>query len=297
MRLPGPIWRLLSPPPKDAGVKFSDLSEYPPEDLVPFLDRPGIDESTLTPAQAAWRRDGVLHLPGFIPDSLTDPYIRRREQLTRRHGWRAATPYTHIPEMRDLALYPPLMEAMEALIGEQMMLHLCLTGWISTERTWHQDDYLNPPFVNSWYAAVWIALGDIHPESGPFEYVPGSHRWPLMRGENVKRYLTAEEKARRKWKTGINLWPEYAERFVTPAIDAEIIATRSRIVRHIARKGDVLIWHGRLIHCGSRPVSKRLERRCLIAHYSGVHHRPDMPAREIDQNGQVYAVFGEPLIV
>ena len=47
-----------------------------------------------------------------------------------------------------------------------MLLHLALTGWISTQRDWHQDDYLNPPFVANWYAAVWMALDDISAESG-----------------------------------------------------------------------------------------------------------------------------------
>jgi len=96
--------------------------------------------------------------------------------------------------MRYLLLYPPLMAKLKEVIGEEMILHLCLTGWVSTQRGWHQDDYLNPSFVNSWRTAVWIALGDIH---GPFEYVLGSHRWPLMRGEKVRALLTDEERARR----------------------------------------------------------------------------------------------------
>lgn len=44
------------------------------------------------------------------------------------------TPYLHVPALRDLALYPPLMEMLQSLIGEPMMLHLALTGWVSTQR-------------------------------------------------------------------------------------------------------------------------------------------------------------------
>jgi ribosomal protein S13 len=39
-----------------------------------------------------------------------------------------------------------------------------------------------------------------------------------------------------------------------------------------------------------------MERRALIAHYSGINHRPDMPVRAQDQNGQHYAVFDKPLV-
>jgi ectoine hydroxylase-related dioxygenase (phytanoyl-CoA dioxygenase family) len=188
------------------------------------------------------------------------------------------------------------MAKMKALIGEDMLLHLCLTGWVSTERGWHQDDYLNPPHVNSWYAAVWIALGDIHPDSGPFEYVPGSHRWPLIRGEKVRKFLTKQELAVRAPETGINPWERLAERFVNPAIEAEIAESGRPIVPYLAKRGDVLIWHGRLIHRGSVAKVPWMERRSLITHYSGVNHRPDMPDRALDQNGEHYAVFDSPLI-
>ncbi len=278
-------------------ISFADLSEYPPDDLVPYLDRQQIDEANLTPDQRAWRRDGVLHLPHFIPDAITDPYIERRAKLLRPAGWRIATPYVHVPELRDLALYPPLMETMRSLIGEEMLLHLALTGWRSSEREWHQDDYLNPEFVNCWYAAVWIALGDIGPDCGPFEYVPGSHRWPLLRREKVQSFLTPAELTQQA-KGGAVTWEVTAQKFMTPAIEAEIVARRGQIVRFIAKKGDVLIWHGRLVHCGSKPYHKqlfRMERRALIAHYSGINHRPDMMTRERDHNGQSYAVFNAPL--
>lgn len=272
-------------------ITFSDLSEYPPDDLIPYLDRRSLDESTLSPTQAQWRREGVLHLKKFIPDEITEPYIQRRAAYPNPVGWLNPTPYMFVPELRRLALYPPLMAKMKEVIGEDMMLHLCLTPWVSSERGWHQDDYLNPPFVNSWYAAVWVALADIHPDSGPFEYVPGSHRWPLLRGDKVRKYLTKEELAVRAPKTDNNPWERLAERFVDPAIEAEIAASGQPIIPFLASRGDVLVWHGRLIHRGSMAKVKGMERRSVIAHYSGVNHREDMPGRAQDENGQYYAAF------
>src|SRR5207253_345201 len=77
--------------------------------------------------------------------------------------------------------------------------------------------------------------------------------WGLLRSEKVRRYLTEEERTRREPATGINQWPTYAERFTTPAIEAEIRSTGSEVKRFLGRKGDVLIWHGRLVHRGSAP--------------------------------------------
>ena len=263
---------------------FADLSEEPQAKLLPRLDQPFVDESRLSPAQLAWRRDGVAILPRFLPDVLMDAYSARRGLVQNPGGWPSPTPYLDVPEMRELALYPPLMQRIQELIGEPMLLHLCLTGWVSTERGWHQDDYLNPPFVNGWYAAVWMALDDIHPDSGPFEYVPGSHRWALMRGDKVRAYMPPKQ-ARSP------VWPQLSESFVVPTIDAEIKRKGGEVRAFLAKRGDVLIWHGRLMHRGSKPNRPGMPRKSLICHYTGASHRQDMPLRAQDENGQLYAVI------
>jgi hypothetical protein len=289
-------------PPREGTPTFADLSEQPDPSLIPPLDRPDFDESALTPDQATWRRDGVVIKRGFIPPELLDPYIRRRLQLqdesTDKHrlGWSSGAPYQHVPELRAVCLYPPLMKLMEHLVGERMLLHLNLTGWISTERNWHQDDYLNPAHVNSWYAAVWIALGTIRADAGPFEYIPGSHRWPLLRQNKVKQWMAPEERTRRAAETGAETWPKDSERFVVPAIEAEIAARGGRPEQFLGEMGDVLIWHGRLMHRGTKATSFDDWRPALIVHYSGINHRADMTQRATDENGFDYAVFDTPLV-
>lgn len=300
-----------APPPSQAAVpvpmavrsdppSFADLSETPDPALLPLLDRPGIDETGLDEAQRHWRREGYVILRGFLPDAITLPYIERRACLREvshnKHlsGWSTPSPYEHVEELRHLSLYPPLMAMLERLIGEPMLLHLNLTGWSSTERNWHQDDYLNPAHVNSWYVAVWMALGEVGADCGPFEFIPGSHHWPLLRGERVRACMSEAEREART-PEGYETWPKTSERFVVPAIEQEIArrATPSQVF--LAKRGDVLIWHGRLMHRGSAPRVPGSERPALIAHYSGINHRPDMPNRLQDENGAWYAQFGHKL--
>jgi hypothetical protein len=296
-RLPTQPWR----PPHGGAPSFSELSETPPDADIPVLDRTTVDEAALSPDQLAWRRDGVVIKPGLLNDAVLDPYIAVRSTLPEtpmdkfRSGWGSATPYEHVPELRRVCLDPALMGLMESLIGEPMLLHLNLTGWVSTERNWHQDDYLNPAHVNSWYAAVWIALGDVVEDAGPFEYIPGSHRWPLLRQTRVKAWMSPEELARRS-HTGAETWPKDSERFVVPAIENEIATRGVPARRFIAKKGDVLVWHGRLMHRGTEARDKQLLRPALIAHYSGVNHRDDMSKRAYDEAGSAYALFGRPLV-
>ena len=292
---PAPARSIPRAPPRPDGhpITFDELSEQLDPSLLPPLDRPHVDESGLTPEQLSWHRDGVVELKRFMPETLVDAYVARRAPVGPL-GWLKPTPYLHVPELRDLALYPPLMAIMASLISEPMMLHLALTGWVSTERSWHQDDYLNPPFVASWYTAVWIALDDIHPDSGPFEYLPGSHRWPLLRRDRVMSFLTDEELLRREPLTGHNSWEKYAERFVTPAVDRQIAEAALPSRQFLGRKGDVLIWHGRLMHRGSKPKVGHMPRRSLITHYSGVNHRHDMRQRAQHEGGGTYALFDHP---
>jgi Phytanoyl-CoA dioxygenase (PhyH) len=269
---------------------FPELSEELDPRTLPWLDQPGVDQSRLTPEQAQWREEGVVTLERFLPEDLVDAYIARRarEPLI---GWISPTCYEHVPELRALALYRPLTQLMRDLIGEEMILHLALTGWISTERAWHQDDYLNPPEVRAWYAAVWMALDTIHPDCGPFEYYPGSHRWPLLRGEKVRFFMTDEERGRADSDTS---WPIITERYVVPAVEQEAARRGTPIKQFLGKRGDVLIWHGRLMHRGRKANVQFMERRSLITHYSGVHHRNDMPNRA-EQDGSVYAIFNRPL--
>lgn len=276
-------------------ITFADLTEMPNPALVPPLDRPGAQPVGVT--QQAWCREGVVLLPEFFDAPEINYYADVRAAVPTEffeRGYPGPTPYEHVPEMRRLCLEENLMSILADLIGEPMMLHLCLTPWVSTERNWHQDDYLNPPHVNSWYAAVWIALEDIHPDSGPFEYIPGSHTWPLMRRDKVLACMTEAERNEADPISGAKLWPKTSERFVVPAIEAEIAARGVPPKQFLAKKGDVLIWHGRLMHRGTEPRVPGMLRKALIAHYSGVNHRPDMPNRR-KEHGGTYAVFGHPL--
>jgi ectoine hydroxylase-related dioxygenase (phytanoyl-CoA dioxygenase family) len=121
--------------------------------------------------------------------------------------------------------------------------------------------------VGDAYAAVWIALGHVTVESGPFQYVPGSHRWHTLTRDLIARHVDTTDPN----------WPKHTETILTPLVEKEIAERGDEVVSHLPMYGDVLIWHGRLYHRGSRAQLPGAYRPALIAHYSGIHHRPDMP--------------------
>jgi SAM-dependent methyltransferase len=259
-------------------LRWSDVSEEVADADLPPLDRQTVIPTRLTSEQAFWRENGYLIVPGLIPDEVIDRYCEVRRTVSHAMGWANPTPYLDVPEIRDLCLYPALSDKLEHLIGEPVGLHLTLTGWVSTERDWHQDDYLNPPEVNGHYIAAWTALDRIQPDAGPFEFVPGSHRWPIIRQNRVLAQLGREN-------GNDPDWPWESERLLTPFFEDQIKQQGGRIERFLGNRGDVLFWHARLLHRGSLPTRPGAERRSMIAHYTALTHRSDMPVKRPHHSG------------
>ncbi|MBD2160625.1 phytanoyl-CoA dioxygenase family protein [Limnothrix sp. FACHB-1083] len=275
-------------------MKYS-LSQF--TDVVPDSERPPLDRvvapPNLTPDQEYWRKYGYLIIENLIPHDLIDRYCERFTQEilgVNKIGYFSPTPYLEVDEIKDLCLYPPLLHKLQELIGYEMAMHLNLTNWKSTERNWHQDDYLNPVGVNAHYAGVWFALDYIHPDAGPFEFVPGSHRWEVCRRERILAALPPDLR-------DDPAWPSHSEKILTPLYEEEIPRKGIKPVTWCGKKGDVLIWHGWLLHRGSYPKDSEILRPTIITHYSSIQHRPDMPYtaehKYHDQPGK-YFVFERP---
>lgn len=257
-------------------VKLSDLT-------VPYQEDGAID----------WNDDGVVILRNLIPEDLMVRYEEcwiesnaegtlEDYEATSPNGWDYCTPYMdHIPVL-DILSFRPLHEEMERLVGEPVGVHLNLTGWVSTTRNWHQDSYLNPVHVGDHYIAAWISLGDIHEDSGPFQYVPGSHKWPQVTREKILAALAPEDRD--------HLWPTHSEKILTPLFEKDLAERDPEIVTYLPKRGDVLLWHGRLLHRGSIANSPGMERRSVISHYSGINHRQDMPQAVKHDGGYYFPV-------
>jgi ectoine hydroxylase-related dioxygenase (phytanoyl-CoA dioxygenase family) len=72
-------------------------------------------------------------------------------------------------------------------------------------------------------------------------------------------------------------WPKYSENWLTPIFENEIAVRGAEVVTYLPKKGDVLFWHGRLVHRGSEPNVPGMLRKSMIAHFTGINHRQDMP--------------------
>lgn len=269
--------------------EINSLAGTFPDSELPFLDREYVDESVLSDIQKSWRKDGVIILDSFIPDEMVDAYRsdwiqHNRINHDRPMGYPRECAYFQVASLMKIATYKPLHDVLSHLIGDNMGVHLNLTGWKSTQRNWHQDGYLNPDSNRDHYLAVWVALDDIHEDSGPFEYVRGSHVLPIITQDRTLSRLSHGER-------NSPMWPKYSESFLTPMFEDLLNRGKLTTEKFLAKKGDVLIWHARLMHRGSLPNNPDLWRESVIMHYSGVKHRPDMPAaRQFENSGWFFPI-------
>ena len=271
---------------------FDAITERIPDSALPPLDKTIPEDGYETDAALTndeilrWMDEGVLIRENVVPHDLIDAYAERWQRDhnygTEEGVWGGyrETGFLHVDELRALLLDSSVTRPLGGLFDTDqygMGLHLCLTGWKSTTRNWHPDDYLNPAFVNQWYAAVWIALDDIDPDAGPFQYAPGTHAWPVVRQDRLKTYVDALPNGKERYGMMDNpSWPRLTEPIVAVACEDEMKAHDQEIVTYVPKKGDLLIWHAALLHRGTIPNNPNLERRVAIAHFSEVNHRPDL---------------------
>jgi hypothetical protein len=137
-----------------------------------------------------------------------------------------------------------------------------------SEQELHQDMAVFHIFPHNYLIGAWIACEDIAPESGPLIIYPGSHRAPFFPGFTdypQTNLRTADPDTARSYQAYVD---DVARGFP----------------RHefLAKKGQVLFWHGMLIH-GGAPVTRRgTSRKSMVLHYS---------VRGADRGGEVVGPF------
>jgi hypothetical protein len=121
----------------------------------------------------------------------------------------------------------------------------------------HSDSIHMTTYPLGYLTAAWIAFEDIHPDSGPLVYYPGSHRLPYVFSNDVG---ISQADFRQEG------YGAYHARY-EPYIQALI--ARHGLEPHYfhAKKGDVLIWHANLLHGGSARRNIELTRKAVVCHF------------------------------
>ena len=197
-----------------------------------------------------YKENGYIILKNAIPADLISAYEAvwleahsSNGEITSIRGWENSDSFQEHDEILDIMCHENIYNFLN-LINDKLTLHLTFTTWTSTMQSWHQDSATS---ASNFYTGVWVALDNVSMDSGPFQFVPGSHKWDLDFD-----YIYA---------------PDHTER-VAKVLNEKILETNSSVFAFTAEKGDVLIWDGHLVHGGGNPKIYNLLRKSLIGHYT-----------------------------
>jgi ectoine hydroxylase-related dioxygenase (phytanoyl-CoA dioxygenase family) len=202
-------------------------------------------------------------LPKFFDDagvdainSSLDGLIRSGEASTNpRDRRRIMNPFLQSREVSDALKNPELLRLLSFTLGKEVRLFQGMHFFVGSQQGAHSDFFHMSTEPIGYLIAIWVALEDVSPESGPVYYYPGSHKLPYLMSEDLEArsgpLFIAKEKDQ-----------EYTRR-----LRAAVERAGIEPVEFLAEKGDILVWHGNLVHGGNAIARNGATRRSLVAHY------------------------------
>ena len=173
---------------------------------------------------------------GTTPADMEDKYFR----FIQFHR--------HLEIHERYMLHPRLLDVLEALIGPdlmamQSMLFLKPPG--KPGQAFHQDSYYIKTFPDT-LCGAWIAIDDADDENGCMGFVPGSHHEAI-----------SQEVAK----------PDNTKDFQEGLTEVQSVDTSGEVLAE-AKAGDVVFFHGHLLHRSRQNRSQNRFRRCYVCHYA-----------------------------
>ncbi len=147
-----------------------------------------------------------------------------------------------------------IREAVSKIFHQPAQTIASINFMYGSEQALHQDMAVFHIHPRNYLIGAWIACEDISPDSGPLSFCPGSHRVPLF--------------------GGFHDYPQTNLRTVNGALQTQYQAYVDAIAQNfvkkqfIGKRGQVLLWHGMLIHGGSPIQQPELSRKSMVLHYS-----------------------------
>ena len=206
----------------------------------------------------SYRNDGYAVLPGIFEARECNSFVesmmdlhrgqRRLEEFQPRgcDDWRRTHNQHCYDEIAlrwliDFRLYKPL----KTMMGDEPEGIQTMYFWKGSEQRRHQDQYYLPGCISAW-----IALQDASEDNGAIRVQPGSHSGRLI----SKADFEGSEAEFEGW--------DYND-----AVDKLFEKNEKPEMSIVAAQGDVIFFHGVLIHGGGPIIKKGQFRHSLACHY------------------------------
>jgi hypothetical protein len=257
---------------------------FPYAGPYPWLDRPDAFERVeeklrngeITSEEATrcryWAANGYIIIRSLISSTILDSVWEAYERAIRAGRIRLAAdpagpgdpypgrflnPHKKAGGFCKILKHPGLLQWIRVLMEREPKPLQTIASHKGSQQGLHSDSIHMTTYPLGYLTAAWIAFEDIHPDSGPLVYYPGSHRLPYVFSKDVG--ITE-----RDFKQ--DGYTSYAARY-EPYIRGLVEKHGLKPDHFHARKGDVLIWHANLIHGGSARRNLEWSRRAVVSHF------------------------------
>ncbi|MEA1072004.1 phytanoyl-CoA dioxygenase family protein [Sphingomonas sp. LY160] len=157
-------------------------------------------------------------------------------------------------DVRAIAANAEVLDLLSALYGRRAFPFQTLNFPVGTQQNLHSDSIHFSSIPERFMCGVWLAFEDVSEGAGPLEYLPGSHKWPIVSNEMIgrrgedRREGSAQDPFEQAWQ-------------------AMVAASGLQKEQFLPRKGQALIWAANLLHGGSLQTDPTLTRWSQVTHY------------------------------
>jgi len=197
----------------------------------------------LTEAAADYRENGYLIRDfGFSEQDLEEAaaYTKAITTIRVQDAWLVNG------AIKRLAVNERVLAFLSELYQKEAFAFQTLNFPRGSQQGVYSDTYHFNSIPVGFMCGVWIALEDIHPDSGPLQYYPGSHRLPVFANKDLPG-------------NDMNAYVQHVEAAVG---GAGIARETAKITR-----GQAFIWAANLFHGGSPIADPARTRLSQVTHY------------------------------
>ncbi len=166
-------------------------------------------------------------------------------------GWKQSK------NIKELALDKTIHETLKVLYGKEPIPFSTINFTRGTEQPLHSDYFHFGSMPELFLAGVWVALEDIHPDSGPLSVVPYTHKSPIilpldLDTEDLPKNITEVKENYSKYET-------YVKNYIRE--------NNLKIKTPILKQGQALIWAANTFHGAGKIKNSEVTRYSQVTHY------------------------------
>jgi len=166
--------------------------------------------------------------------------------------------YKYSENCKKLATYSLIKEIIkDCFDGDEPVPFSTINFLKSTQQPLHSDYAHFGTIPHLKLVGAWTALEDIHPDSGPLQVVPKSHKWKIY------NFLEGENKAPTSLDEIKQNYENYEE-----WVRQQVKETNFKPITPVMKKGDCLLWDANMQHGSPECKDPSMSRKSQVTHWS-----------------------------